>query len=145
MRARLAVRVHSAAIGELEGFVRMFAADHGIAADDQARMRIMLEELLTNLSKYGYPDRNEREGLAEVNLELAGNQLVIEFGDDGQAFDPLAKASPDLEQSIRSRPVGGLGLHIVRALADEAQYSRRDDRNVIRLSRRVSLIKSAGP
>jgi hypothetical protein len=41
------------------------------------------------------------------------------------------------------RPVGGLGLHIVRELADEADYSRRDGRNVIRLSRRVSSIKTS--
>jgi serine/threonine-protein kinase RsbW len=105
----------------------------------------MLEELLTNLWRYGYPNQDEPEGVAEVALELEGDQLTIEIGDDGQAFDPLASAAPSLDQSVESRPVGGLGIHIVCQLADEAHYSRRNGRNVMRLSRRVALLKRPGP
>jgi serine/threonine-protein kinase RsbW len=69
--------------------------------------------------------------------------LTIEFGDDGQAFNPLDRVAPDLSEPLESRPVGGLGLHMIRELADEAHYSRRDGRNVVRLSRRVSIRRSA--
>ena len=44
--------------------------------------------------------------------------MTIEFADDGQPFDPFAKTAPDLNQSAESRPLGGLGLHMVRELAD---------------------------
>ena len=101
----------------------------------------MLEELLTNLCRYGYPKHPEPPGEAEVTLELEGNQLTIEFGDDGQPFDPLTSEPPDFNQSVESRQVGGLGLHMVRELADDAHYSRRDGRNIVRLSRRVSILK----
>lgn len=141
MRALLTIRVHSEAMCELEDFVATFAAEQGLAADDKARILIVIEELFTNLSRYGYPNQSEPTGVAEVVLELEDNQLTIEFGDDGQEFDPLASAAPDLDQSADARPVGGLGLEIVRELADEVNYSRRDGRNIIRLSRRVSLIK----
>jgi anti-sigma regulatory factor (Ser/Thr protein kinase) len=141
MRDRLTVRVHSGAVHELQGFVAAFAFEQGLAADDKARILIVIEELFTNLSRYGYPSQSEPEGVAEVTLELEGNQLTIEFGDDGQAFDPFVSAAPDLDQPVETRPVGGLGLHIVRELADEAHYSRRNGRNIIRLSRRVSLLK----
>ena len=141
MRARLTLHVHSEAMHELEGFVGTFAAEHGLAADDKLRTLIVLEELLTNLSKYGYSNQHEAEGVAEVALELEGDQLTIEFADDGQPFDPFDKAAPDFDESVESRPVGGLGLHIVRELADEAHYSQRDGRNVIRLTRRVALLK----
>lgn len=143
MRVRLNVRVHDGAMRELEGFVRTFATEHGLAAEDQARTLIVLEELLTNLSRYGYPNQAEPDGVAEVALELEGNRLTIEFGDDGQPFDPLAKATPELDQSVESRPVGGLGLHMVRELSDEAHYSRCNGRNVIRLSCRVSTRKTS--
>jgi anti-sigma regulatory factor (Ser/Thr protein kinase) len=145
MRASLTVRVHSGAIRELEGFVGAFAAEHGLAPEDKARTLIVLEELLTNLSRYGYPNQDEPEGVAEVTLELEGNLLTIEFGDNGRAFDPLAHAAPNLDQPVENRPVGGLGLHIVRELADEAHYSRHSDRNVIRLSRHIALPKGPGP
>jgi len=126
---------------ELQGFVARFASEQGLAADDKARILIVIEELFTNLSRYGYPSQSEPEGVAEVTLELEGSQLTIEFGDDGQAFDPFAGAATDLDQAVETRPVGGLGLHLVRELADEAHYSRRNGRNIIRLSRRVSLFK----
>lgn len=142
MRAHLIVRVRNGAMRELEEFVDTFAAEHGLATDDRARTLIVLEELLTNLSRYGYPGQPEPGGEAEVTLELEGDQLTIEFGDDGQPFDPLAKAAPDFDQSVDSRPVGGLGIHMVRELADEVHYNRRDGRNVIRLTRRVALERS---
>jgi anti-sigma regulatory factor (Ser/Thr protein kinase) len=141
MRAHLIVRVLDGSIRELESFVATFAAEHGLSPDDQARTLIVLEELLTNLSRYGYPKNPEPLGEAEVTLELEGNQLTIEFGDDGQPFDPLTSEPPDFDQSVESRQVGGLGLHMVRELADEAHYSHRDGRNVVRLSRRVSILK----
>jgi serine/threonine-protein kinase RsbW len=142
MRAHLTVRVHDGAMREVEDFVDTFAAEHGLATDDRARTLIVLEELLTNLSRYGYSGKPEAAGVAEITLELEGDKLTIEFGDDGQPFDPLAKAAPDLEQSVESRPVGGLGIHMVRELAAEVHYNRRDDRNIIRLTRRVVLEKS---
>ncbi len=142
--ARLSVRVQNVAMRELEAFVGAFAAEHGLGAEDEARTLIVLEELLTNVAHYGYPNRYAAEGLAEVVLELAENQLTIEFADDGQAFDPFAKAIPELDQAVESRTVGGLGLHMVRELSDTVAYSRRDGRNVVRLSRRVSLVKASG-
>lgn len=145
IRSRLTVRVHREAMCELEDFVATFAAEQGLAAEDKARILIMIEELFTNLARYGYPDQSEPAGVAEVVLELKDDKLTIEFGDDGQAFDPLAEAAPDLDRAADDRAVGGLGLHIVRELAEEADYSRRDGRNVIRLGRRVSLIKVSRP
>jgi anti-sigma regulatory factor (Ser/Thr protein kinase) len=141
MRDRVIVHVHSGAVHELQSFVARFAAEHRLAANEKARILIVIEELFTNLSRYGYPSQSGPEGVAEVTLELEGSQLTIEFSDDGQAFDPSANAPLDLDQPVKTRPIGGLGLHIVRGLADEAHYSRRDGRNVIRLSRRVSLLK----
>lgn len=140
-RALLAVRVGAEAICEIEDFVATFAAEEGIASEDKARVLILVEELFTNLSRYGYRDRSEGAGEAEVVLELDEDRLTIEFRDDGQEFNPLAGAPPEPEESGDDEPAGGLGLHIVRELADGADYTRADGRNVIRLNRRVSLVK----
>jgi anti-sigma regulatory factor (Ser/Thr protein kinase) len=133
MRAHLIVRAVAGSTRELDGFVGAFAAEHGLSADDQARTLIVVEELLTNLTRYGYPKQLEPTGEAAVTLELEGSQLTVEFEDNGQPFDPLTSAAPDFDQSIESRRVGGLGLHMVRELAEEAHYSRRDGRNIVRL------------
>jgi anti-sigma regulatory factor (Ser/Thr protein kinase) len=140
-RARLVVRNQDATTGDLENFVDAFAAAHDLARDDALRTTIVLEELLTNLWKYGYPDHHLPAGEAEITLELHDERLTIEFADDGQAFDPLSGPPPDLDQPVEVRSPGRLGLYIAREFMDEALYDRRDGRNVVRLSRRVALIK----
>jgi anti-sigma regulatory factor (Ser/Thr protein kinase) len=125
---------------EVDGFVAAFVREHGIAADEASRILILLEELLTNLMKYGYPDRPEC-GRAEIVLALNGSRLEIEFIDDGCAFDPFAASPPNLEVPLETRTPGGLGLHILRSLTDEAHYERRNGNNVIHLSRVVAQPK----
>ena len=126
---------------QVDGFVAAFVSEHGIAADDAARISILLEELLTNLAKYGYLDRAE-PGRAEIALALNGSQLEIEFIDDGCAFDPLAVPLPNLDAPLEERPIGGLGLHLLRSLADVVHYERINNRNVIRLSRSIASTRT---
>jgi len=121
---------------QVDDFVGAFVKEHGIDADEASRILILLEELLTNLMKYGYPDRAE-PGQAEIVLAFNGSRLEIEFIDDGCAFDPFAGPPPNLDEPLEARQVGGLGLHLLRSLTDEARYERRNDTNVIRLSRIV--------
>jgi serine/threonine-protein kinase RsbW len=125
---------------QVDGFVGSFVREQGLAADEAARILILLEELVTNLVKYGYPDRAE-PGQAEIVLALDGSRLQIEFIDDGCAFDPLAAAPPNLEEPVEDRQVGGLGLHILRSMTVEARYERRNEKNVTRLSRVVASAK----
>jgi serine/threonine-protein kinase RsbW len=139
MQSRLTVRADSSAMRQVDDFVTAFVSEQAIAADEAARILILLEELLTNLMKYGYPDRAE-PGQAEIVLELNGSRLEIEFIDDGCAFDPFAVAPPDLDEPLEARPVGGLGLHILRSLTDDSRYERRNETNVIRLSRTVARL-----
>jgi anti-sigma regulatory factor (Ser/Thr protein kinase) len=131
--AHMKVRIEAGATGQVDNFVADFAARHGLSNDDRARTLIVLEELVTNLLKYGYPDRPDR-GVAEVALSLDGSRLTIEIVDDGDAFDPCSGAAPDLDRPLESRAAGGLGLHIVRMLTEGMRYSRTDDHNVTQLT-----------
>jgi serine/threonine-protein kinase RsbW len=141
MQSRLIVRVDSYAMRQVDGFVTGFAGQRGIAAEEAHRITILLEELLTNLMKYGYPDGRE-PGRAEIALTLIGDRVEIEFIDDGCAFDPFAAPPPDLKQPVESRSLGGLGLYLLRAMCDETRYERRDERNVIRLAKKIAPRRS---
>ena len=134
---RLSFRADSTALRELDEFVTGFVATHRLARDECARLMVLLEELLTNLEKYGYRDR-PAPGTAELCLELQEDRMTVEFVDDGSEFNPLAERPADLEADIESRPLGGFGLHLLRGLADEVVYSRIEGRNVLRILRRVS-------
>jgi serine/threonine-protein kinase RsbW len=137
MSTRLNIQVDVGAMRQVRGFVAEFVSNHALAPEEQARILIVLEELITNVAKYGY--RNRSAGTAEVALDIDATHLTIDFSDDGDPFDPLDTPPPDLDAPLEERNPGGLGIHIVKALADEVRYSRLEARNVIRFKRRVLL------
>ena len=100
---------------------------------------LALEEMITNIIKYGYDDTAEHT----IHVHLAVNDVQIEAAieDDGHPFNPLEAGTPDLQQSIAERQIGGLGIHLVRQMCDELAYARLNERNILTL--RVARAKTA--
>jgi anti-sigma regulatory factor (Ser/Thr protein kinase) len=94
-------------------------------------VHLVIEEVATNVYKYGGAG-GEPPNL-RLDARVDGNRLTMEFNDDGVAFDPLAAPPPDLDADLEERPVGGLGVHMVRELAEHVAYTRDQDRNVLRV------------
>jgi anti-sigma regulatory factor (Ser/Thr protein kinase) len=133
MTARFSLGNDPAAFDGLAEFATGFARAEGLPEEEEARLAVILDELFANTVNYGYePGAN---GRIDVALSLAGNRLTIEFVDDGRPFDPLNAPPPDLDLPVEDRPIGGLGLAIVRAFADEAEYRRDGSRNRLTLHR----------
>jgi sigma-B regulation protein RsbU (phosphoserine phosphatase) len=107
---------------------------HEILADqvDAARIgevELIAEELLTNTARAAAGRRVR----ASVQCALTNHQVTLIFRDDGAPFDPLARAAPELGDDPALRSVGGLGIHLVRELADDIRYTRVDDENVLEI------------
>jgi serine/threonine-protein kinase RsbW len=68
-----------------------------------------------------------------IDLEPAEGRLELGVSDDGPAFDPLAMATPDIDAPLEERPIGGLGIYLVREMMAGVSYERRDGRNVLRM------------
>ena len=139
-RASLELRSDEVALPCLIDFVEDFARRHGLPQIELSRVLLILEELFTNVVKYGRAGEVAAKTIG-VALALKGPELTIEFSDDGPPFDPLLAASPDLDRPVADRPIGGLGLHILRSLVDHAQYRREGDRNHLILRRSVGFSK----
>ncbi len=95
------------------------------------RVNLALEELGFNIMNHGYD-----EGLHEFEITLISeaDTLTIEIVDDGRPFDPLNDApQPDTGAPIEDRPIGGLGVHLVRTMMDEMHYRRESGRNHLTL------------
>lgn len=95
---------------------------------------LAIEELVTNSIKYGYDDSAQHE--VEVTLAIDSGALVITVVDDGHAFDPLAQAAPDTEMAMADRPIGGLGIHLLRKMSDTMTYERRDHQNRVTMTKK---------
>ncbi len=90
-------------------------------------LRIALDEVVTNIVKYAYADDGRQE--IRVHCEVRDGRLETTVEDDGVAFNPLFAPAPDVTSSIESRPVGGLGIHFVKALMSSVDYERVEGRN----------------
>src|SRR5947208_3667670 len=104
-----------------------------VSPDAAFLVSLAIEELVTNCIKYGYDDAGEHT--VEIVLSVADHALTMVVVDDGHAFDPLAAPPPDLTLGIEDRPIGGLGIHLLRELADDVRYERRDGANRLTLTK----------
>jgi serine/threonine-protein kinase RsbW len=98
-------------------------------------LTLSLDEVVTNVISYGYDDRDEHL----INVTLSSGKGVIEVSveDDGKPFNPLEYKTPDLQCPIDERPVGGLGIYLVRTYMNELVYERAGGKN--RLTMRKDL------
>ena len=111
-----------------------FGRRHRVPSSVTRDFDLALDELITNIITHGY---GEGDGDHEIGIriEVADNVLTVRIKDDARAFDPLAAPPPDLDTAIEHRPIGGLGVHFVRTVMDRVAYERRDDRNLLTISR----------
>ena len=114
-------------LSRMPELVAQFAEQHGLSEDVVFGMNVALDEMLSNIIKYGYTDDAIHE--IHIRLSVSGAVLVAEIEDDGQPFDPCAAGPVDVDAPLEERQVGGLGIHIVRTLMAEVGYARVDGRN----------------
>ncbi len=118
------------ALPALMAAARAFLDQHDIPHPAAFRVELAIEELVTNIVKYGYAGAPDPRPIAvEVALQPAVIRLRIE--DQGRAFDPRTAPAPDLEAPIERRAVGGLGLHLVRSMAARLDYRREGSANIL--------------
>src|SRR5262245_44417732 len=89
---------------------RLIAADLAQQADDRALL--VIQEIVTNISRYGFDDANEHS--IEVSFAVGDGALTLTFDDDGRPFDPRSAPNPDLHRWLANAPIGGRGLFLVR-------------------------------
>lgn len=125
-------------LGELDTLcerLETFGEANGFSPKSIFETNLVLDELITNVISYGFPQGGNHS--LNVELSLAGDLLTVVLTDDGTPFDPRQSPEPDTTASIEDRPIGGLGIHLVRRLVESIEYERADGRNVLRLTRRV--------
>src|SRR5262249_27938149 len=96
---------------------------------------LSLEEHVTNVMNYGYNDTLAHEII--VRFAVEDQEFVLEVEDDGKPFNPLEKAKVDTSVPLDEKPIGGLGIHLMRQFMDTLRYRRENDRNILHLRKRL--------
>lgn len=95
------------------------------------QLNLAIEEALVNVISYAYPPEVEGGIRLSVDYHADKHRLRFMLSDYGKAFDPTGAAEADVTQDAMDRPVGGLGIFLVRQLMTCVKYSRRNDCNVL--------------
>ncbi len=90
-------------------------------------LNLVLEEAFSNLVNYAYQD--EKPHTIETRFERRPDRIVITLIDDSQPYDPTRKGDPDITLSAEERPIGGLGIFLIKKMMDEVEYKQVDNLN----------------
>ncbi len=92
-----------------------------LSDDQRYLLRLVIEEIATNIVKYGYSDGDR--GTIQLTCTCQDDTLLVRIRDRGRPFDPRESPDPDLDNNDpATRPIGGLGLFFVRAFSDQLSY-----------------------
>jgi len=111
--------------------VNRFLDQHAVPHEAIFRVNLAIEEIITNIIKYGYDDTKHHT--ITVSLALFPDTIRLRLEDDGHLFDPLQAPEPDIHASLDKRKVGGLGLLLVREIVGRIDYRRENDANILEM------------
>jgi serine/threonine-protein kinase RsbW len=126
---RLTLPASAGSISAFSEFVRGGAVAAGVAAHEFEKLDLVLEEILINVARYAYsPETGEVE---VAYAQASAHKLRVEIADFGRVFNPLEADPPDLSRGLAERPIGGLGVFLVRSMVDSIDYRREENRNIL--------------
>lgn len=124
-------------LGDVVEFLGNGAREANLPLDRVEELNLVIEELFMNVCSHAY-EKTER-GMVTVSYSIpACGKLNVEFADRGVEFNPLETAAPDIRLGLEHRPVGGLGILLVKKLASSLIYRREGDWN------RLTFVISSG-
>ncbi len=97
-------------------------------------INLALEEAVTNVMLYAYPNEN---GKVLIEAEKSERMITFIISDNGIPFDPTQRPEADITLTAEERSIGGLGIHLVRQIMDEIHYERKDNRNILTLVKKL--------
>ena len=119
----------------LNAFVKSVAQKLEIESVLARKLQLAVEEAVVNVMDYAYPVG--KDGSVTITAKGNGKNIKLVIRDSGIPFDPTVTAKTDTTLSAEERPIGGLGILLVRELMDSINYERIDGKNVLTLTKRI--------
>ncbi|MBR1549189.1 MAG: ATP-binding protein [Bacteroidales bacterium] len=122
----------------LASFIDEVAEACGIDMALTMSLNLAMEEAVVNVMNYAYP--KDTVGNVDIDAEFADGRLTFVLSDSGTPFDPTQAGTPDLTLEAEDRPIGGLGIFLVRQIMDHVDYQYSDGKNILTLSKNIQTI-----
>lgn len=121
-------------------WLRERCAEMSVTEEVVHDLDLALDEVLGNILRHGYGPGVPGE--IHLVLEFDRETIRLEVRDRARPFNPLDVPEPDLDVDLEDRPVGGLGVHILRRVMDRVEYAREAGENRMTLERKATSRKT---
>lgn len=125
----LTLRARLICLNDLTEAVNSFAGKVLLPECRTYQLQLALEELFVNFVSHG----QSPDGCMTIRLACSRQRLHVETRDDGIPFDPLQAETPDIQAPLEVRPIGGLGIYLLREIGDQLDYRHADGQNIVTL------------
>ena len=122
-------------IPQLNEFIDSVAEEVGLEMSLTMSLNLAIEEAVVNVMEYAYPEG--QKGNVEIEVTADQQWMTFVITDTGIAFDPTTKKDADTTLSAEERPIGGLGIFLVRQMMDVIAYKREGNKNVLTLQKKL--------
>jgi len=119
-------------LNKLEPFLNSFFEQENLPPSLIPQLNLAIEEAASNVIMYAYPEGEK--GNVEVTLDASAGQIRTTLSDFGTPFDPLKQPEANLTDSIEDRPIGGLGIHLIKEIMSEVNYEHTAGKNVLTMT-----------
>lgn len=116
-------------------FLDLHTSAYGLEEQLTMQIKLALEEVVTNVILYAYPNKKDQD--IRIDMNYGNKQLTIVITDKGTPFNPLEMKEPDITLPPEERPIGGLGIYLVKQLMTEVTYSRSSGKNILTMTKDI--------
>lgn len=134
---QLKVTADISKLDQVLAFADTILEEAGCSPKAQMQIDVAVEEIFVNIAHYAYPS-GSGEAVIYIEMDESSKTVKITFEDEGIPYDPLKNKDPDITLSAEDRPIGGLGIFMVKKSMDEVSYEYSDGKN--RLTIKKSII-----
>jgi len=114
-------------LSEARDFVAEYARKNGFNAQKISDIRLAVDEAITNIIKHAY--NGEEDHTIEIELTFKDDRLCVELFDTGATFSIKTFKQPNIEEKIKQKKRGGMGVYLIHSLMDNVSYGREDEAN----------------
>jgi serine/threonine-protein kinase RsbW len=112
-------------------FIRSFMEANQINNTAIMQTELAVEEALVNIINYAYPDKN---GDMELRCAFSADRKIsFDLIDSGLQFDISKMKEPDITKPVEEKPIGGLGIFLLKRMMDDVRYIRENNQNILTL------------
>lgn len=127
----------NASIDELDNVLKFINDEIKDIKDSKllTKFNLVVEEIFVNIVSYAYPD-NDTNNNVTISINDNDDKTIITFIDSGKHFNPLIKDDPNISLNVDERPIGGLGIYLVKKMMDNVEYEYKDNKNILTIEKR---------